>query len=411
MKLNRYLGVVLVGSFMSNPLHALEHSLEGVVDLRYHVTESLDSYLEGGFGKFRYSDGSGASLNQIGVKYQVDWTNWNARVVGNLYPDGEDRKIGVTEAYVQYRGVPDERGIRWQSRIGFMYPKISMENTARAWNSPYTLSWSMQNTWLAQEVRHVGLEARFDYLGKTRGSNHDFSVLMSLFQYNDANGALLSWQGWTMSSRQAFFGEQMPFPRLGPTGSGEFLELQDPDSSPFEELDHNWGAHLAGEWRWRGKLRLLAGYYDNHGGEDIVEGGDYAWQTHFRHVGLDWRLTSNWRLLIQHMSGDTRMRAKDGVDLVDVNFRSSFARLSYQTQKHRTSLRIEDFWNRDLDNMPRDPNNERGDAWTLAYQYQLRRNLLLGAEYNRVESRRAWRGGGRIIEDQWQLGARYFFSL
>lgn len=392
-----------------NSVHEAEHEFSGLIDLRYTMTDSLDSYLEGGYGKFRYSDGSRASLNQLGIKYQVNWSNWQTRIVGNVYTDSDDKKIGITEAFVAYKGVPSARGVRFNFRAGLMYPIISLENTALAWNSPYTLSWSMQNTWLAQEVRHIGLEARIDLLGKARGADSDLSLLASLFQYNDPTGALLAWQGWTMSSRQALFSEQMPFPTLPAQAQGMPLASQDSDSSPFEELDDRWGAHVALRWQWRRNLDVLFGYYDNHTEANLLEDGDYAWQTHFRHLGLDWRIGNGWRLLVQHMSGDTRMRVAGDVDLVSVNFRSSFARFSYQRDRHRLAFRVEDFWNRDFDNLPGDRNNERGDAWTLAYQYRLTPKVYLGAEYNRIESRRAQRGGGRVKEDQTQFALRYFF--
>ena len=48
-----------------------------------------DDLVDGGAGKFRYSDGSQLSLAQLGVKYQATWENWSLNLVGNGYVDGE----------------------------------------------------------------------------------------------------------------------------------------------------------------------------------------------------------------------------------------------------------------------------------------------------------------------------------
>ena len=42
---------------------AAEHHLTGLLDVRLSITDSFDSYLEGGYGKFRDSQGTNLSLS------------------------------------------------------------------------------------------------------------------------------------------------------------------------------------------------------------------------------------------------------------------------------------------------------------------------------------------------------------
>ena len=42
---------------------------------------------------------------------------------------------------------------------------MSLENRASGWESPYTLSYSAINSWLATEVRTLGVEAQLEWLG------------------------------------------------------------------------------------------------------------------------------------------------------------------------------------------------------------------------------------------------------
>ena len=60
--------------------------------------------------------------------------------------------LGITEAYLQFRPYP-HAGYRLRVKAGAFYAPVSLENRASGWESPYTLSYSAINSWLATEVR------------------------------------------------------------------------------------------------------------------------------------------------------------------------------------------------------------------------------------------------------------------
>ena len=407
------LSLFAVHQLLADDSTELEHKWSGLVDLRYTSTDSFESYPTGGVGKFRYSDGSGPSVAQAGVKYQLILDDWSFNWVGMAYLDDEKNKLGTTEAFVRYRGTPNESGYRQQVRIGFMYPQISMENIATAWASPYTLTYSTQNTWLGDEVRHVGLEWSLDRLGKNHNSDHDLNLTLSAFQYNDPTGSLLAWHGWTQSSRQTLWGEQMPFPIPPALLPGNMLETQAPVSDPFVELDSDFGYHIKFDWHWKRTLKVRIGHYDNQAADDIVKIGQYTWRTQFSHLGFEWRVASNTQVIGQYMQGDTRMRVANDFDVVGLDFTNSFVMVTQRINKHRWTARYEQFNNEDFDDIWGDNNDDQGDAFTISYQYRLDKGLYLAMEYNQINSLRPSRQyQSRPIvasESQWHTGLRYFF--
>ncbi|MDD8057675.1 MAG: hypothetical protein WBG74_06335 [Shewanella sp.] len=392
----------------------VEHSIHGVVDIRVGYADTIDSYLDGGLGKLAANNGGQVALSQLGLSYHSQWGDaWSSRIVANAYVDGINNGIGLTEAMVRYRDIPSESGIRLDVEFGLMYPKISLENVATTWASPYSLSYSTMNSWLAEEVRHIGLSTTVESLGKYRQSAHDFSLTAEAFMYNDTTGAMLSWHGWTQSSRQTLLQETLPITAIPAMQPGGMLDEQAANSDPFKELDDRIGAHVVAKWTWRNNGSVQAGYYDNNADTLIVKQGQYAWLTQFGHIGAKWRLPMGINLISQYMQGSTIMTNTDGWPVVDNDFHSGYIMLSKRWSQHRVSLRVEDFSVTDNDDTPEDDNNEDGQSMTLAYQYQLDRPWFIQLEYNVIDSTRPARRYLNLpidlIEQQWQLSSRYFF--
>jgi len=395
-------------------IYALEQELSGLIDFRYTSTDSFDSYIKGGYGKFRYSDGNKVSLAQLALHYKLDWeNNFSFHLITNAYGDDENNNIGITESYLKYLSIPTDKGYRYQFRAGFMYPKISLENNATGWSSPYTLSYSTMNTWIGEEVKHIGLETSVTKLGKFSGDAFDLTLDLSLFTHNDPNGSMLSWHGWTQSSRQSFWNEKLDFPHFPALYPGQALENQARQSDPFLELDSNVGYHINGEWNLRRKVKLSLGYYDNRGGVDIVENGQYDWQTKFSHIGVKWQLSNDLLLIAQQMSGDTRMRVVGNLDVVAINFNNACVLLSKKWDAHRITARIEKFDVEDIDHITGDDNNEDGKSATLSYAYRMNKNFFVHLEYNWIDSNRFSRYYHHLetdtTESQFQLAGRYYF--
>lgn len=414
-KVEAYIFMTLISLLNLQHVCATEYDLSGLIDIRATSTDSSISYLKGGYGKFRYSDGENISLAQLALTLKVDWeNNLSFHLLTNAYQDGETNGFGITEAFFRYRALPNADGIRFQGRFGFMYPKISLENIAVGWSSPYTLSYSTMNSWLAEEVRHVGIEGSISKLGKFSGSAHDFTLSTVLFGNNDPNGSMLSWHGWVQSSRQTFWNEKLDFPQFPALNEGQALETQAKYSDPFVELDSLNGYQILGQWDWKSKSKLLMGYYDNRGADDVVKNGQYSWRTTFLHMGFRWINDNGITLLLQHMSGNSRMTVADNVDVVAINFSNTFLMLSKKWQKFRLSTRLEQFETNDLDGITGDNNDEDGHGLTLSLAYQFDEKLLLHIEYNYINSDRPSRMyygqlDKKQQEKQIQLAARYYF--
>ena len=313
-----------------NSAFSVEYKWNGLADLRLHLTDTnsnhdISSFLDGDYGKFQYQDASGLALSQLAVKFVVDWdNNFSLHLISNSYLDGVKDSLGVTESFIKYNGLPTSNGYKTQLRAGIFYPRVSMENFAIAWNSPYSLSYSAINSWIAEEVRHIGLEASITRLGKFHQSDNDFTATLALLNNNDTSGALLAWHGWNISSRQTLWQEKIPLPNASIRAPGAALDEQAEQSDPFVELDDRIGAHASLEWRWKRKLKLLIGRYDNRAHPFIRINGQYGWHTRFSHFGLRWQLDNDVTLISQFLQGDTLMQSIQRQDVVNNDFDSIF---------------------------------------------------------------------------------------
>lgn len=391
---------------------ATELTVKGITDFRISQSNTSTSYIKGGYGKFRYSDGTTLSLAQAGLETDLQLTDsLSARVIANGYLDGEDNAIGITEAFLKYQGIPNQSGYRLSARAGIFYPHISLEHVATAWTTKDTLTASTLGTWLGEEIRVAGIESKLSRLGKFHNSSYDLSFTASLFKNNDPAGALLSWHGWTQSIRQTLWTEQRPFPTL----HSPMLAEQAPSSDPFLELDGRWGYHLLSEVKKTRKGLLAIGYYNNRATPYIVKFGQYGWHTHFYHIGGKWRFDNNLELTWQYLNGTTLMQAPTRVDVVNNAYDSGYIMLSKRWQQHRLTARIEAFSVTDRDQTELDNNQEHGHGTTINYQYRLTKQWFLSAEYNWLKSYRPSRKYAllplNVTENQLQLSARYFFKI
>lgn len=408
----RYATAAIMAVTFSTSVQAIEHSLQGIVDVRYHSTDSIQSYNDGGVGKFSNNDGSRFSLAQAGFDYQAEFNDqWSAHVVVNGIADGVNDNLGLTELYASYRGLPSESGIRHQFKIGSFYPSISFENRITAWASRYTLTPSVMNSWIGEELRSSGVDYRWLKLGSRTGADYDLSLNASLFYNNDPAGAMLSWHGWMLSHRQTAFSEKLPLPDF-PARNG-MLAGQAAYSDPFLELDHQPGYQLGAELTWPRLVTVQFGVWDNQATPYKVEKGQYGWRTRFHYLGTRWHINKQWTLIAQAMQGSTLMQSPQRMDVVNNSFATAYLMLNWRDKKQQVSGRIEHFSVDDRDQTYGDNNEETGRAITLGYQYRFQPQLYLTAEYNWIESKRPGRhyqlSPIQLIERQLQFGVRYFF--
>lgn len=404
---------LLITCLVSNVSNSAEHKLTGLIDSRVSQVDGINSHVNGNYGKFRFDDGTNISLSQAIVNYHLDFDiPISLNVVAIAYADGIDDSIGISEATIKYQAIPNSSGLRFSARAGIMYPKISLENNATGWTSPYTLTYSTLNSWIGEEVKHTGLELTLDILGKFRQSKHDVSISASVYKNNDTTGTLLSWRGWTQSSRQTLWHERLPVPPVKARFGG-MLKHQAAETDPFIELDHRYGFEANVLWQWNNKLKLRVGHYDNNADTKVFKNGQYVWETIFSHVGANYKLTPSTTLISQFLTGDTLMTSPWGMPVVENDFQSAFVLITHKNKSHRYTVRMEEFSVTDNDTTPDDDNNEYGKSATLSYQYRFNRHLFLQAEYNWLDSTRPARAYAKqdiqLTEQQYQLAAKYYW--
>jgi hypothetical protein len=304
-----------------------------------------------------------------------------------------------------------------------------MENVDVGWTTPYTLSSSTINSWIAEELRTVGFEVSVKRDGFAPGSPHHFGADAAVFYDNDPTGAYIAWKGWSVHDRQTgVFNGELPLAPLPAIQPGGPIATQAPYVEPFLEIDHNPGFYVGANYRYGEKFNLKLMHYDNHANPTANHGGQYAWRTWFDHVGLQVALPWDVGLIGQWIDGSTQMGPYAGpARLVDAYFDAWTVLLTRAAGRHRFSVRYDDFNLGQYDTTPSDNQLEWGDAWTLAWLYRYSPSLKFGIEYvNIYTDKRAWMyypqsrdavcdpGGAEPCdqtEQQIQLTVRWMFSV
>ena len=395
-------------------LEAADHHLSGLIDIRWSQTNSIKSHQFGGYGKYRYSDGGELNLAQLSTVIKSSWNDsLSSHVVLSAYAQEKETDIGLTEGYIQYRSLPSQSGYRYNLKVGVLYPQLSINNQGPGWSSPFTLTNSVINSWLAEEVRHLGINFRWDMLGRFAQRDYDVSLALDLFRHNDTTGALLAWHGWAMSSQQTLWRQSKPLPTMMVRTPGQVLENQSDDSDPFTEVDHRSGYNLVAIWKKGRDLKFQLGRYDNRATPYVIEDGQYAWHTPFDHLGIQWRLSDNFNFFFQYLKGSTKMQNWSRNNIVYNGISSAYLLGSYRKEKSRANVRLDYFDIDDRDTTANDNNHEYGHAITINYHYQPKRSWVGIIEYNRIESVRPARvdymGELDSTEHQLQFALRYYY--
>ena len=365
------------------------HQLAVGAEVSYMSVSGLQSWTEGSVGKLRYSD-DGLVLNRAFLDYQGKFADTlNGHLALEAYDDEISAVIGVTQAYLEWRPVPQSAN-RYRLKVGAFYAPISLENVDPGWSSRYTLNSSAINTWVAEEeLRTIGAELSISRRPLSLGGAHTFEINAALFVANDPAGSLLAWKGWSIHDRQSRLGDKLPLPPLPQIQPGGLFEDQDPYVAPFREVDDRIGYYLNAEWRFGKKFLLRAMHYDNRAEPTAFEDGQYAWETIFNHVGIQVTLPMDFGMIVQWMSGSTVMGPEfDGIYMVDTEFESLFALLTKSFDRHRLSLRYDNFDVTQNDQTPEDNNPESGHAWTAAYQYGMSKHFTAAVEWLSIKTHR-----------------------
>ncbi|MDH3953586.1 MAG: hypothetical protein OEV03_05180 [Gammaproteobacteria bacterium] len=362
-------------------------------DISFVNASGHPSWVSGSGGKLRYDgDSDGLTISHAFADYRFRIADTlDATVVANLYNDDIDDSIDFTQAYLEWRPLTLSPN-RYRVKIGGFYPRLSMENRGAAWTSPYTISSSAINTWIGEEIRIFGAELSVSRRLQAFGGGHTVSVHAAAFRDNDPAGGLIAWKGWSLHDRQTRFRDTLPLPPLPQIQPDGFFWRQDPFFIPFQENDDELGFYAGAEWQYQNRFLLRTTIYDNRADPRSVVNRQYAWYTEFSHLGLQATLPGEVGLIAQWMSGETVMGPEiRGAHVVDNAYASYFVLLTRAFDRHRVSIRYDDFEITEADRVPLDENAEDGDAWTLAYRYQFNDTFSVAAEWLQIHSERpAW---------------------
>jgi hypothetical protein len=154
------------------------------LDARLIHSDGEPSFLNGGLGKTRFdSEHDGLRLGRVRLEaVQTLGETFELRASASAWGDHDKTPVDVTEAFVTYRPYP-RSAWRGKVRAGVFYAPISLENRGAGWGTPYTISSSAVNTWLAEEIRTAGVEAELDWLGSKQGSGSDFALIGAIYQW------------------------------------------------------------------------------------------------------------------------------------------------------------------------------------------------------------------------------------
>jgi len=366
---------------------------------------ALDSWTDGGIGKLRYSEDDRGAVASRGYGIYSGRLNqaWTAHAVADIVDDASDG-FDLTEAYFEWQPIPRSAN-RQHWKLGLFHAPWSFENTGPGWSTPFTLSASAVNTWIGEELRPFGAEWTLQRRIGEPGSPHEISAHAGAFFGNDPAGSLLAWKGWSLHDRQSRVNDELPLAPLPQLQPGTMFALQAPYVEPWREVDGRAGYYVGADWRYRRRLDLALEHYDNRANPTEIEDGQYAWHTRFEQLAVQIELPAGLGLLAQWMTGSTVMGpVLVTAHAVDTDFRARYVLLTKAVNKHRLSVRYDDFRVVDLDLVPNDDNSDSGHAWTVAYRYRGSDRWSLGAEWLEIRSwHPAWQYFGQAPSATEQL--------
>lgn len=388
---------------------AQDYTLRGYLDGRLVTAPSEPSWTNGGLGKTRY--GGGGTALHFGGAALVGTAQLTPSVLAlaSVQAQDSDRPtIDVLEAYLRWRPVSTTR---WRGSVqaGLFFPPVSLENDAIGWTSPWTLTPSAINSWVGEELRAVGVEARIE----RRGEASNWELRGALFQRNAPAGNLLAIRGWSVSDLAYGLGSRLREPDAYVREEGDEPPRR---YDPFRRIGNQWGNYAQLTWRAPGWARVSLMHYDNHADPSAsvsYAGGDrlYAWRTYFWSLGAS-ADTGAITWMAQAMDGDTTIEPLAGLSFT-THFRAAYLLAGWNRGAWRPALRLDHFSTRAPADGPDLRGGEHGNALTAALNWRPRDWLRLTLEALRIDSRRTERAEAGLpvhaIDHQLQLSARLYY--
>jgi hypothetical protein len=361
------------------------------------VASGERSWLDRGLGKLREGRGDAALAGDATLVWRPSFSERLGGLMTVQAQSRADPGVGVGEAYLVLRPSPTG-AVRLSGRAGLFFPPISLEHDGSEWSLVHTLTPSAINSWVAEEVKTVGVE------GKARGrlAGRDVALTLAAFKGNDTSGALLTFRGWAQHDLRSSLDGRFPLPPLATM----FVGKQAPNSSSIDEVDGRWGGYARIEVEATSALRLSAFVYDNNGDPTAIRNGQYAWRTQFVQVAAQWRGASGLEVLGQALDGRTAMgRLDGGVRPARIGYASAFVLVSKPIRSAAVTGRLDYFAVSDRTFKATDNNAERGWSATAAWRQPVTERTALLFEGLAIQSHRPARQ--RLGEDASQTELQF----
>jgi len=386
------------------PVQAQDVVVHGFADVRLVAAADQASWSRGGLGKTGYGsdhDGAHFGAGAIVAAWQISPAVLALVDVRYQSPD-----VAVAEAFVRLRPVSTSP-LRWSIKAGEFFPMVSQENEGIGWTSLWTITPSSIDTWIGEELRVIGAEARAEY----RGEGNTVELAVGLFQGNDPLGEILASRGWVLGDHVSGIGSRL----REPDAYAALLNVEPPRRyDPFLEIDHRVGAYAELTFTSAPLGRISFTHYDNRADPSayhVFDHGDelFAWRTKFDALGARTG-TGRWVFLAQAMQGTTEIEPPFFAS--ETHFASGYVLAGCTIGAWRPALRVEAFSTRQDPNSPT-ALSEHGHAATLALNWRPFEWLRLTGEALRVDSVRNQRLAiglaPRQVDNQLMFNARLLF--
>jgi hypothetical protein len=339
----------------------------------------------GGFG--RLDTGAGAAgdnanhnqlLAQVGADWSpATWITFHAQGLARHEPSGtQGKQAGLVEGYAELHND------KWRLRAGQFFLPTSRENIDPLWTSPYTISYSALNSWIAQEVRPLGVDLQYK-------PNFYLTAGATAFRGNDTMGTLLAWRGWSVGNRLSVYNEVLPLPPVFSLGKPGYFRWQRAGTVAIgRDLDTHagWSARVRASLPERGMIQFTR--VDNRGDRELYT-DQYSWTTKFNVISGELGSRDTTILAAEYANGTTGMGPMDPLRaFVQMDFSTAYVLVSRKSGRFRTSARFDLFDTHDRDHSIAETNTEHGRSWTLAAFHEPIAHTRVGVEFVQVTGHR-----------------------
>lgn len=367
---SRYAFAAIAIFVFLTPAEAQDVKVHAYADVRAVDAADDSSFINGGPGRLRYgNDETRAHFGAAALVVTAQFTPALFALADMQMQQTDHASPQLTEAFLRYRPMSLSA---WRASLkgGLYFIPISLENDGIGWTSPWTITPSAINSWVGEELRGFGAEAREEW----RGSAGTFGIGGGLFRHNDVAGNILAMRGWSLSDLVYGVGGRL----REPSDEGGIREQY----APFQSVGGRTGWYADTSWKTAAGLDLRLLRYDNRADPQayrLYADGDklFAWRTRFWSAGAK-LVTGPVTWIAQGMDGDTEVQPHQRPFVT--HFQSAFVLAGWNRGAWRPTLRVERFrtW----------PSGERGRAITAALNWRPSDWLRLTAEWLNVNASR-----------------------